>query len=1119
MLEILFLLAVKGFEIFTIPSEGSSPSPKANCKSAFNPATNEIIIFGGQDTTTLEYLNSLYTFNIGTLVWREIIPQSYENPPGLILGEIFLVDSKKILLFFGKTADTISSEVYSFDLKTNRWAVENLTGDDIEGRMNYAFADYIYNNTRYLAIYGGLTLNGIDNGLFIIEFNTLNCRKMMNFGAVPNKGYDLSFVYYDKKLYLYGFDLTALVDLGNSMNMFDLDLGIWDLLNFTEYYPKPKLSHTAYAYYESMYIFFGLNVTNSSFASDIWSYNFSNNAWKSHGSFSSLIGYASAQIDHKIYLAFGYNNYKGQNSVNFFDLSQTKLELNEVVPNRKFPPKRKNHCSYKYNDSMYIFGGISENGEFLNDMWVFHNSTFEWESITSSNNVPVGRHSFGCGQGAGTNFIIYGGESLSGTLSDFYFYDMVSNTWVDYYISADSNPGKRAGHCICMHGYYTFIIGGYRDAEALKDVWLHNYSTESFEKFAELPSGLINLKCWTVLSEGAINIYVISGTDINYKGNTCIYKIILNEINGQFESEVLTITCDSTLDLSESAFIVSGNNALLISGSIWNRYLKSVLVSYNFITNQIISEYLSFSLFGHSALHMGEYIFVFGGGFAYNAIKVSELTSNSLYLIKSEPSGIQIGCSGGTIMIDNYCMPCGKGYYSSANDCLPCPKGTFSNKTAVDDEVSCLPCEYGYYSDKNGSLYCYECPSYSLCPIGSSELSSSYTSSIVKSYYQPKAFEGNTTMISNFVNKLWLYFALAVAIIGCAVFMNRTIFDNVEKVDLFISDHGQEINIPVVLRRTKLGGLFSIYFLLAASIIIIGSFMTFELDNVTEIKALIPLITIEETISAEKLYIQATFYAYGGSCNNERNDIFSFSETSIYFTSRQITLEPNSNNCIISITYNNIILSNSAKILMILTEKASRASYIGVNFTISSSIPSESSNAFIPIFPSNVKQVLIGTKPSIIPLSIIPSVIFIKVFYSQDNRWPSVLTGYHVASNDNVIIGETATQKTINSKSFVSVQLSFSLDNSALVTKRNINSSWFIFVGGVLGSIFGIMGSFSTVLGVCEGFADKYAENSEKREKVKRIKINRYIFDKNFMRYENYTKGTAKVVPGTFTDV
>ncbi|OMJ69068.1 hypothetical protein SteCoe_33304 [Stentor coeruleus] len=167
MLEILFLLAVKGFEIFTIPKEGSSLSPIANCKSAFNPATNEIIIFGGQDTTILEYLNSFYAFNIETLVWGEIIPQSYENPPGLILGEIFLVDSKKILLFFGKTADTISSEVYSFDLKTNRWAVENLSGYNIEGRMNYAFADYLYNNTRCLAIYGGLTSKGVDNGLFM----------------------------------------------------------------------------------------------------------------------------------------------------------------------------------------------------------------------------------------------------------------------------------------------------------------------------------------------------------------------------------------------------------------------------------------------------------------------------------------------------------------------------------------------------------------------------------------------------------------------------------------------------------------------------------------------------------------------------------------------------------------------------------------------------------------------------------------------------------------------------------------------------------------------------------------------------------------------------------------
>ncbi|OMJ92453.1 hypothetical protein SteCoe_4792 [Stentor coeruleus] len=1118
MLEILFLI-VQGFEIFSIPTEGPSPSPIINCKATFNPNTKEIVIFGGQNAKTLEYLHSLYTFNIETLVWGEIIPQSYENPPGLILGEVFLTDDNKILVFFGKMTNAISSEVYSFNLETKRWVIEKLTGDIIEGRMNYAFADYIYNNIRYLAIFGGLTSNGADNGLFIIEFNTLNCRKMMNSGTAPNKSYDLSLVYYNNKLYLYGsvLDEDPIVNPGNLMYMFDLVTNIWEILVFSEYYPNSRLSHTSYVYQDSMYIFFGLDIINSSYTDDIWSYNFLNNTWKMLGVFSPVFNYASVQIGTKIYIAFGYNNYKGQNSVSFYDLYQNKLEKNEVSVHRISPPKRKYHCIYKYNDDIYIFGGISENGEYLNDMWIFHNSTYNWESVTISEIGPKGRYSFGCGGGIETGFMIYGGESSIGILSDFYYYDMVSSMWIDINITIDLNPGNRAGHCICVYEYYTFIIGGYRDTEALKDIWLYNYVTNMFTKIIELPYGLINSKCWALFSDERINLFIISGTDSNYNTNTCVYKITITSTNEELKSELKKVLCNKVLNLSESAFVISGNNAMLISGSILNKYLKPVLVSYDFITNQILTEKISFALYGHSALHMGKYIYIFGGGFGNDFVKISESTSNSMLVIKSESSGIQIECSKGTVKIGNYCEPCSKGYYNSEDKCLPCPKGTFSNSTAAEVLASCIPCDYGFYNENSGSLYCYECPSYALCPIGSSELIY-YTSSVTKSFYQPKAFQGKTTMISDLVDKLWIYFSLVAVFISFVVFRISALRSSIQRVDLFVADHGQELNKPVVLRTTKLGGLFSIYFLLSAGIIILGSFLTYELDNITEIKALIPLITLEETISAEKLHIETTFFIYGGTCNNDNQNLLLLSETSINYKSKQITTNFISNNCIISITYNNIILLNSAKILIILTERTSRASFIGANFTISSSIPSESSNIFIPIFPTDLKQVLVGSIPSIIPLKIIPSVIFIKIFYSQDNKWPSILTGYHVASSENVIIGETATQKTINSKSFVSVQLNLDLDNLALVTKRNINSSWFIFIGGLLGSVFGIMSSFSTILGICEGFVDKFMKRSEKNEKMKRIKFNRYIFDKNFVNEGKCAKRGSRVIPYNTAD-
>lgn len=164
---LLICIIAESIEILTAPISGPSPPALIRTKAAFNPETNEIIIFGGQDATTLKFKNTLHTFNIESLVWGMITSQTYESPPGLASAEIFLTVDKKILVFFGTMKSAISSNVYSFTLTTKKWAVETLSGDYIDGRVNYACNDYYYKGIRYLAIFGGLTSDGIDNNLYL----------------------------------------------------------------------------------------------------------------------------------------------------------------------------------------------------------------------------------------------------------------------------------------------------------------------------------------------------------------------------------------------------------------------------------------------------------------------------------------------------------------------------------------------------------------------------------------------------------------------------------------------------------------------------------------------------------------------------------------------------------------------------------------------------------------------------------------------------------------------------------------------------------------------------------------------------------------------------------------
>ena len=59
--------------------------------------------------------------------------------------------------------------------------------------------------------------------------------------------------------------------------------------------------------------------------------------------------------------------------------------------------------------------------------------------------------------------------------------------------------------------------------------------------------------------------------------------------------------------------------------------------------------------------------------------------------------------------------------------------------------------------------------------------------------------------------------------------------------------------------------------------------------------------------------------------------------------------------------------------------------------------------------------------------------------------------------------------------------------NDALYTQRNINNSWYIFIGGLLGSVFGIVGTYATFMAFVEGFAEKIKRKLKQREKFQII--------------------------------
>ena len=83
---------------------------------------------------------------------------------------------------------------------------------------------------------------------------------------------------------------------------------------------------------------------------------------------------------------------------------------------------------------------------------------------------------------------------------------------------------------------------------------------------------------------------------------------------------------------------------------------------------------------------------------------------------------------------------------------------------------------------------------------------------------------------------------------------------------------------------------------------------------------------------------------------------------------------------------------------------------------------------------------------------------------------------------------------------------------TALVTQRLVRQEWFVMMSALLGSIFGLMGTFATGLGYFEGLVNIYENRIEKRRNLQDIDRNSEMLKAEFGRFRIKTLN-GKIAP------
>ena len=170
--KFFFILLLKtptflALKLEMIPPAGSPPMYISAPASVYDPFSSSLYLFGGLNQGNQKEVSDIYSYNFLTNKWSQIFPVSDFIPNGLEFNYAWLGNNRVVYIILGMTNYHKVSDVYTFDLKSNIWGKTWLTGDYISPRTFFLPTRFTWNNTDYIAIYGGSDDNGYDTNLFL----------------------------------------------------------------------------------------------------------------------------------------------------------------------------------------------------------------------------------------------------------------------------------------------------------------------------------------------------------------------------------------------------------------------------------------------------------------------------------------------------------------------------------------------------------------------------------------------------------------------------------------------------------------------------------------------------------------------------------------------------------------------------------------------------------------------------------------------------------------------------------------------------------------------------------------------------------------------------------------
>ena len=818
------------------------------------------------------------------------------------------------------------------------------------------------------------------------------------------------------------------------------------------------------------YLIFGIN--NKQISSSIWRFSFFFKNWEEIYTNYTRYDLSCTYSESNIYIFGGITQFGITNELLKFRIKDLSIEI--LSSDLVYPNPRMFGTFTMIFGYVYLIGG-ENNGIIYGDIWKLSLNYFYWEVINSSGDFePISRH---CETVFAGSIIVFGGINSNKMLSSSLFQFSLDGVWTRFKTSG-AMPSPRAGACMVATSLSLYIFDGETYAGYSSDLWRFDFSNTSYTLISSFSIGIAYHNC--VIEDNSLLIIfgILENNQYNY--DIISYNLSQNILNNNWEIA-------TSLNLSSKMTIADKYSGLLvkIGGEIYGKGINEIALI-DIGSNSIEYDYLPVSMFGSSYAMFNKSFYIFSGIETVGNIPIMR-AGYFFYKITIE----EIPCSPGTMINGNTCSQCTEGSYSSSYNsvnCTLCPKGTYNDNELSYSKLFCMPCPNNTFGPATGLSACYDCPSFSYCPVGAINPEISYTSSPLTSINPTlSSLNSSSSTITNILELVSISIGCLVIFLFLSSSKIRTCF---KSADIFTESHNHKFNKPMMLKKTGIGGCYTILFIITSIYVSLSILVYYFLSNISISQGLVPLVSMTRDYPniAGDISFQIILHNFGGNCPDSLTCVSVITLSDIYFISNSTECYSEENSCHIIFTCFSCKFGSFPELYLKIYEEMCFTSEIEVNITANSGIQNQISSIIVFVNPEQEK-VIIGNQASILPINVIYSVL---------NNGQTTTTGYYVISNTEPTLGSTYYPSQVPFYSTLFLDIILNRENSGLLTVFSQQQASQIIFTGLLGGITGLLQIFGYFMGTSESSVILINKRLKSKQKILTVSQRSNKLDNNF---------------------